>query len=210
MAANLPPWLPQAVRDDPKKAGVLTVLIAVLLVVGGRTLMGSAAPAAAQAAPAKPKPDKLGKPAKPAAPAAVSRMDIAWLKAPIDPVSRNLFAIRVEHFPHADGRSENAPKAEAATFWESVEKSRAQQADKDKRREILVENLKREAAKLQLQSTVMGPDPQAIIGRGVVKVGDTVGGDESGRGLAFRVLAIEPRRVIVEREGIRLELRMQH
>lgn len=209
MAATMPAWVPQAVRTDPKKASVLTVLLAVLLVAGGRALMGKSAPAAAQASLSTSKTIKPAKVVKAAAPVNVSRVDVAWLKAPIGSVSRNLFAIRTENFPLVDGRSENTAKPEASGFWESVEKSRSDHADKEKRRENLIDNLKREAAKLALQSTVMGPEPQAIVGRSVVKVGDLISGDDSGRGLAFRVQTIEPRRIILEREGIRLELRMQ-
>lgn len=210
MAATLPIWVPESIRADPKKAGVLTVLVAVLLVAGGRAMMGKSAPAAALASASVAKPTKpVSKAVKATAAASASRVDVNWLKAPIASVSRNLFAIRTENFPLVEGRSENTPKPEASGFWESVEKSRNEHADKEKRRENLIDNLKREAAKLALQSTVMGPEPQAIIGRNVVKVGDWVSGDDSGRGLAFRVQAIEPRRVILEREGIRLELRMQ-
>jgi hypothetical protein len=131
-------------------------------------------------------------------------------KKPITSVGRNLFTIRPELFPTvASAEAVSAPVAPG--FWDVVEKSRSDQADQKKRRDILVEHLQREAAKLRLQSTVMGPEPQAIIGGTLVKEGSVIASDgpgSAGGGVQFRVLAIEARRVVVERQGIRLEIRM--
>jgi hypothetical protein len=47
----------------------------------------------------------------------------------------------------------------------------------------------------------MGASPKAVIDGGLVGEGDVVA--------SFRVLRIEPRRIIVEREGIKLEIQMK-
>ena len=54
---------------------------------------------------------------------------------------------------------------------------------------------------MQLLSTVMGAKPKAMINGELVGEGDVIA--------AFRVIRIEARRVIVEREGIRLEITMK-
>jgi len=74
-------------------------------------------------------------------------------------------------------------------------------ADVKKERQILVENLARQASQLRLQSTIMGASPKAVIDGGLVGEGDVVA--------TFRVLRIEPRRITVEREGIKLEIQMK-
>lgn len=216
--SSLPPWLPESLRQDPKKAGVLGVLVLVLGIVLIRWLLTGGAPAAARA-DLKPPPSTL----KGAAASkkkggalglnAASGTTRAWLKSPIQDVSRNLFAIRHEFFPQASGTSQNmrgdgeSGASVAPTFWDALQKSRDQAADQKRRREILVDNLQREAAKLRLQSTVMGPEPQAIIGGSLVKEGDSVTASDASS-IQFRVLKIEARRVVIEREGIKLEVRM--
>jgi len=54
---------------------------------------------------------------------------------------------------------------------------------------------------LKLQSTVMGPQPSAMVNGEMVREGSVVAG--------FRVLKIEARRMIVEREGIKLAILMK-
>ena len=56
----------------------------------------------------------------------------------------------------------------------------------------------RDASKLQLQTIVMGASPRAVIDGEMVGIGSVVAG--------FRVSKIEARRIIVEREGIKLEI----
>ena len=205
---NLPAWLPQSVRSDPKKAGILAVLIVILGIATVRYFLMQGGPATANAA--TPVKQSKGKPgAKSASAVAEASPNLArkWIKEPITPLSRNLFAVKPEYYQFVEG----APTKPAAVsgFWDAIEKSLTQQADQKKRREILAENLQREAAKLRLQSTVMGPEPQAIIGGSLVKEGNVVASDASANGVQFRVLKIEPRRVILECEGIKLEIRMQ-
>ncbi len=213
----LPVWLPEAVRQDPKKAGILGVLVLVLVIATVRWLLPGGGPAAAKAAlTPPPTPATTVNAARGSRSTAAARTASGptrtWLKTPLQDVSRNLFAIRHEYFPQAQRTSDsvaNGPGAAGGppTFWDSLQKSRDQAADQKRRREILVENLQREAAKLRLQSTVMGPEPQAIIGGSLVREGDSVAASDAAS-IQFRVLKIEARRVVIEREGIKLEVRM--
>jgi hypothetical protein len=125
---------------------------------------------------------------------------LKWSQAPIPAISRNLFAIRIEYFP-VDG-SRTGPAAVAGEgFWDRVGKSMALQADQRDKRENLIANYLAQASKLRLQSTMMGPQPKAIVNGEMVGEGSVVAG--------FRVLKIESRRMIVEQEGIRLEIHMK-
>ena len=218
LKSSLPAWMPEALRQDPKKAGILGALVLVLVIATLRWLLMGGGPAKAQA--------HLKPPPSPAKATANKKKGVGhfetrtasgstrnWLKTPVQDVSRNLFATRHEFFPQAGRTSENAAASGNAatqpTFWDSIQKSRDQAADQKRRREILVDNLQREAAKLRLQSTVMGPEPQAIIGGSLVKEGDNVSASSgAAAGIRFRVLVIEARRVIIEHEGIKLEVRM--
>jgi hypothetical protein len=80
-------------------------------------------------------------------------------------------------------------------------KSMTFRADVRKERQILVENLQQQASQLRLQSTMMGAKPKAVIDGEMVEEGEFVA--------SFRVLKIEARRIIVEREGIKLEIQMK-
>ena len=86
-------------------------------------------------------------------------------------------------------------------FWARLEKSLALQADQRDKRENQQANYIKAAAQLKLQSTIMGPQPKALVNGELVGEGDVVA--------EFRVQKIEARRVIVEREGIRLEIQMK-
>ncbi len=55
----------------------------------------------------------------------------------------------------------------------------------------------------------MGTRPKAVINGDLVGEGDLVASGTGRARTQFRVLKIEPRRIIVEREGIRLEIPMK-
>lgn len=212
---SLPAWLPEPLRQDPKRTGVLGVLVLVLVLVMLRWALMGQSPAVARAElrpPLAPEKDRVPKKKNLAETPVASGPTREWLKTPLQGVSRNLFALRHEFFPHVAGKSDNlrntgAGGGDAPSFWDAIQKSRDRAADQKRRREILVDNLQREAAKLRLQSTVMGPEPQAIIGGSLVKEGDSVAASDASS-IQFRVLKIEARRVVIEREGIKLEVRM--
>ena len=196
--------LKAALARDPKKAAVLASLV---LVLGGlwmkMLLTGSTQPAAALAA-IRPQPA-----------ASVGAVDLtppptlnssqsefqAWLAEPAQPLTRNLFAIKLDYFPTDASRVAKATGSEPDGFWTQLEKSLAIQADQSTKRENLIANLRTLASGLRLESTYMGTSPKAMINGALVGEGDVVA--------TFRVVKIDPRRIIVEREGIRLEIQMK-
>jgi hypothetical protein len=117
-------------------------------------------------------------------------------------VSRNLFQVNLDYYPmdaaHVvrDSRTVDDP-----TFWEKLAKSIDAQAEEQHKRENLIQNLRQQAGQLQLTSTVMGPRPKAMMNGSMVGEGEVVA--------QFRVLRIEARSVVVEREGIKLEIPMK-
>jgi hypothetical protein len=123
-----------------------------------------------------------------------------WSEPPVPPITRNLFAVRMEYFP-IDG-SRTAESDTEGGFWAKLEKSMRLQTDQKDKRENLTANITAQAEKLKVQSTVMGPKPRAMVNGELVGEGDVVA--------EFRVLKIESRRIIVEREGIRLEILMRN
>jgi hypothetical protein len=122
------------------------------------------------------------------------------MDAPGATLSRNLFAIELERFP-ADGARIRTADKDAVGFWDELAKSMTVRADVRRERQVLIENLARQASQLRLQSTMMGASPKAVIDGDLVGEGDVVA--------SFRVLKIEPRRIIIEREGIKLEIPMK-
>jgi hypothetical protein len=196
----------QAVRNDPQKAGILTVLVAILVVLQIRLQMsggegGSSQATAAEAVDARPDnaDDRVGSRTgeNRSQDAGAALRD--WMDAPSVPLGRNLFAINLERFPQ-DGTRTSA-STNAAGFWDELAKSMTFRADVRKERQILVENLQQQASQLRLQSTMMGATPKAVIDGELVGEGEFVA--------SFRVLRIEARRIIVEREGIKLEIQMR-
>src|SRR5262245_38455132 len=102
MASKLPTsWQDKiriAIKRDPKRAGILGVLVVVLLVVGGKTLTGSPTPTVAKGSTptnTRGKTDNAAKDAKPTV-----RKDAAamrkWLAMPVKKLDRNLFAAKID------------------------------------------------------------------------------------------------------------------
>lgn len=204
-ANNWKQTLRQALLSDPKKSIALAVLTLVMGTMATRAFLGKSRPAGARAATAA----SAGKPGASARSADASDTSRAnpyaqliqkWTEAPVPPVSRNLFAVRVEYFPVDGSRTTNSAGADEG-FWGRLEKSITMKADLRDKRENLIANFKAQASQLRLQSTVMGPEPKALVNGELVGEGSVVAN--------FRVLKIEARRIIVEREGIRLEIQMK-
>lgn len=191
------------IRKDPKKAAVLVVLG---LVLGGMWFRlvssGKAQPsvAAASVAGATPSKNRKAPPFKKTTSANTHDAMLEWLATPINPISRNLFVIRTDRFPLAASKNSGDSAAPQQTFWEALAKSVNTRADQMEKRQNLIQNLQEQAGRLKLESTVMGARPKALINGELVGEGDVVA--------SFRVLRIEARRIIVEREGIRLEIQM--
>jgi hypothetical protein len=127
-----------------------------------------------------------------------------WLNSQAAPTNRNFFAVKYDFFQQDDSKLSPSLRITAGDgFWDKIAKSMTDQADQKKEQEILVENLRLQAAQLRLQTIMMGAQPKAIINDGLVGEGDVVAKT------SFRVLKIEPRRIIVEQKGIKLAIQMK-
>jgi hypothetical protein len=208
----------RAIRNDPKRAGILTVLVAILVVLQVRLQMSRGDSATTATASAQTSGQiggtsqnhngasgTAGQSGKPQDAIAALR---AWMDAAPAPLGRNLFAVNLERFPQ-DGNRTSVAQEGGAGFWDELAKSMSSRADVRKERQILLENLQQQAGQMRLQSTMMGATPKAVIDGELVSEGDVVACGTGETRTTFRVLRIEPRRIIVEREGIKLEIQMK-
>jgi hypothetical protein len=209
--------LGRSLKADPKRSGALAVLAVLLMVMVGRQVLSGAGKGRPQSAAASMV--KKGMSFGPTAPGGVvggknssggmtswQRSSVVsgamqkWATAPVAPISRNLFAVRIEYFPVDGSRTAQSAMADEG-FWSRLEKSMALQADQRDKQENLRANFKAQASKLRLESTMPGAQPRAMVNGELVSEGSVVAG--------FRVLKIEARRITVEREGIQLEIQMK-
>jgi hypothetical protein len=198
----------RAAKADPRKAGVLAVLVAVLGTMWVRMAAsdGARGPSPASAATAAASDKQVTARARAAgrggAAKSVNGAALAeWRNAPVSPIVRNLFIVQLDHFAHEGPTRVAAINRVDDGFWDELAKSLSSQADHNKQRQIRIENALRDADRLQLQTIVMGASPKAVIDGEMVGEGSVVAG--------FRVSRIEARRIIVEREGIKLEIPMK-
>jgi hypothetical protein len=191
--------LKAACRRDPKKAALVGGLSLVMAALWARNLFTG--PGAVSAASVKPAAAVTTP--KPTA-AANSPADVAllqWLDGPAPAVSRNLFGVDPTAFPNPAG----AGNTGRADYSDSAAKSDPGTAD-EQRQQQAAEALRNDAAKLKLQSTVLGRHPLAVVNGQLVAVGDGIGD--------FRVEKIAARSVTLVREqghgqpGVRIELTM--
>ena len=206
---NQPLWkrIIRAVRGDPQKAGILTVLVAILVVLQVRLLTSEkGGPSKAKASSTMVKSDKPG--SSLGTSADNTNPLRAWLDQQDASINRNLFVVNLEKFPQDSGHMATGT-AKSALFWDDLAKSLSQQADVRKERRILIENLQQQASQLRLQSTMMGAVPKAVVNGDMVGEGSVVASGAGDTRVTFRVLKIEARRIIVEREGIKLEIQMK-
>ena len=199
----------KAIKADPKKTGVLTLLVAVLLVMWMRLWsgneMGPAQAIAAAQTPASLAKGSFGNQGE------IHEALKAWKATEIPVVlGRNLFAAKLEYFP-GDTKADAVPTVATVPdgFWDHVEKSLLDQADQKREQRVLIDNLQNQLSSLRLQSTMMGARPKAVIDGELVGVGDLIASSSGESRTEFRVIKIEARRVIVEREGIKLEIPMK-
>jgi hypothetical protein len=201
--------LPEPLRNDPKKAVVLTGLLLVLLGLGVRQFGFSSSPAKAKAkSAAATESESLDNAIGDLSVVRVAKSEKLeqWLQTPASPVLRNVFQFHPEFFP----RAETAKRLEQARpndllFWDRLAKSVAARADQKMQKQIRLENLRASAAKLKLQSTLMSSHPRALVEGRLVRIGDSL---KSTDGMAFKVIAIEARRIVVEREGVMVQIPM--
>jgi hypothetical protein len=203
----------RAIRDDPKKAGILTLLVAILVVLQVRLQMSRTDSTSRATASLAPSPHNAGSNGAAGTGSAGRPTDAAgalraWMNAPPTPIGRNLFAINLERFPQDANRVSSATTGNVG-FWDELAKSMSSRADVRKERQILMENLAQQASQLRLQTIMMSASPKAVIDGDLVGEGDVVACGTGETRTVFRVLKIEPRRIIVEREGIKLEIQMK-
>jgi len=193
----------QAVCNGPKKAALAGGIALGLAVAGVRGMIGST-PAAAPActipgrsaleAPAGLGASDASRPASPA----VMAME-QWLRSPVAPLSRNVFAVHPEYFRPA-GAAAPAGTQDAG-LWDVLAKSNNPPADEKIKRRQALDQAMHDAADLRLESTMMGSAPKALVNGKLVQEGDVVA--------SFRVLKIEARGIIVEQKGIKLEIQFK-
>jgi hypothetical protein len=192
-----------AIKADPKKSSVLVALILLLGFLWLKVMLKqdpfpARLSAAALAAAPTPAPDNPLARRSDATLAALAD----WTHNPISPLNRNLFAVKLDYYPQDGSKIATTLRAPVGDgFWDQVAKSLTARADQKKERRILIENLQLQAAQLKLQSTLMGSQPRAMINGELVGEGNVVA--------SFRILKIEARRIVVEREGIKLEIQMK-
>jgi len=195
----------QAIKSDPKRSVVLIVLVLVLVGIWLSRKAEGTGPTVAVASnvadPIKTKPRVDRTSDSPEARDHAAAL-VEWIRQPIVPLNRNLFAVKLDFYAQDGTKTKSTLRAPTGDgFWDDLAKSMTSQADQKKERQFLVENLRLEAVQLRLQSIMMGVPPKALINGQLVMEGSVVA--------SFRVLKIEPRRIIVEREGIKLELLMK-
>ena len=181
---------------------VLVVIVGRMLLSGGATPHPASAGAATVGSSSVSAAASLKTASKSNTPASHSAQITAalqrWADGPVPPLSRNLFNVRIEYFPMDGSRTLQTALADEG-FWAKLEKSMAVQTDQKNKQENLKANFKAQAEQLRLESIMTGgPQPKAMVNGELVGEGSVVAD--------FRVLKIEARRIIVEREGIQLEI----
>jgi hypothetical protein len=204
-------------KKDPKKAGVLLVLVAV---IGGmwvkvmlRPTPGSAqgAPVGGGTAAAATTTTDASSGSLTLAAAAGGTSDkranragarAAWRQVPVAPASRNLFEVDYEAYPKLVKGPNNGGAGDLAQAGSEAAKSGPSPADvKKEKLAELIKSVRDQAGQLKLQTIVMGASPKALINGQLVGEGDVVA--------SFRVVRITPRGMVIEREGIKLEIAMK-
>lgn len=191
-------------RASPAKSSVLTGLVLIMAIawirvlVGGHTSPSSAQAASTTGAPAATvlgdDPMALHRPAESGG-ASLQQ----WARQPVRPLTRNPFAVPLDCYPTDVSKSDD-PASTGIGYWNLVSKSMSSRADQQEQRQILIDNIRIAAEALKLDSTIMGATPGAMVNGQMVREGSVVAG--------FRVLKIEPRQLIVEREGVKLAVMM--
>jgi hypothetical protein len=189
-----------AVRNDPRRTLMLMVLVAVLLVLWGRLLLDGKSPSEAIASLTSPQtPEDTDSTPQHASRRAQYGLSLAdWARQPVRPLNRNFFAVPYDFYPPDPSH----PPASEKSSSDSAN-SGSSPADQLKERQILVENIREQASQLSLDGIVMGPNPKASVNGQLVGVGQ----DISATG--FRIVTIEPTRIIVVSHGVRIELAMK-
>jgi hypothetical protein len=195
-----------AAKKDPKKAGALVVLVAVMGGMWTRALVQQQpASAAGGVAALTAAVDPVTHTGPQGATSNKERVNSAghpaWSSVNLAPATRNLFRIDFERYERFGKDPAAATTQQSGNSSNDPAKSGPSLADLKKERQILAANLQSQAAQLRLQTTVMGAEPKALVNGNLVGEGDMVA--------SFRVMKITARGMVIEREGIRLEIQMK-
>lgn len=200
---ELPPWTRALarLRAEPGKASVLAILMVTMAVLWARAMFFGSTPTPARAA--APRSAELAAQARDLSPrpqaSPQARHLLEWTRKPRTGPGKDLFTVKLDFFRRDDASTPLLPPLKGDGFWEQVAKSMSSRADQERARNILLDNVRQMASKLELQSTFMASGaPQAVVNGTLVREGEMIEG--------FKVIRIEAKRIVVEREGIRLEV----
>jgi hypothetical protein len=192
-----------AVRASPGKSSVLTGLVLIMVIAWIRVLVGGhTGPVAAHGAttPAGLAAGVLSEePVVPHRSADPGQSIQQWARQPAQPLARNPFAVPMDFYPIDSSKNDDSASA-GNGYWNLVSKSLSSRADQQEQRQILIDNVRIAAESLKLDSTIMSATPGAMVNGQLVHEGSVVAG--------FRVLRIESRQLIIEREGVKLAVMM--
>lgn len=208
--------LPESMRADPKKAAALAGLGVVLAGVLIKQLAFGGGATRVAAKPPQPEQTIASTANLRASSKNSSRTDrgespvSAWLVEPIKTLDRNLFEFKGEFYPRStESVTTSAKVIEDELFWDQLAKSLSARADSKKQRQIRIDNLQQAASKLKVQSTIMGPNPRAMVDGRMTRLGGMVEADAGGGSkVTFKVIAVEARRLVIERDGLKFEVPM--
>jgi hypothetical protein len=189
-------------RASPGKSSVAGLLGLVMIIVWGRVLLGGHSPATARGGVVSYQAAASQAPVTAPMPHRIVQGGESlgqWARAPIGPLGRNPFAIPFDFYPR-DASVVGTDVNGNASYWDLVKKSMASRADQQEQRQILVDNVRIAAEGLKLEAIVLGAAPGAMVNGQLVREGSSVAG--------FHILKIQPRRLIVEREGVKLAVLM--
>jgi hypothetical protein len=189
-------WLGQlraTVKRHPRQAWVLVVLLFVMAALWAKVLISGRLPsiaAAEQATVAAASAEISDETAD----HATHRLTLTqWAQQPTDPIKRNLFAVPIESYPIDPS---HPPPSDSSA------KSPSSSADQNRERQVLEAQAEAAAAHLNLEGIVLGAAPRAWIN------GVLVGLNQSVSDTGFTVVKIEARRIIIQRDGVQVELSM--
>jgi hypothetical protein len=189
-------------QRDPRKTTVVAVVTFVMLSLSSHFLMDGPAAAPAMIIREAPSGNAAAEPVAPVQALSDEAVGI-WLKEPVSPAKRNLFALNLDDYPTeassgsgGAGRLQHDQKDQI--LWDDVAKSLATQADQKREQDFRMKVLQQAAAKLLVQKVDIGPPAKAQVN------GEWL--EEGGFVASFRILRIEAERITLEKDGITLDV----
>jgi hypothetical protein len=194
--------LRDTVRNDPRKAIMVAVVIVTMVAISCRFIFHE--PATAPAADfSSLMSDNVD--AAPPAPAKISTADAMkqWLAGVDQPAKRNLFTLNLDDYPsdtsiNPAGAARIVQDQKDQSLWNDVAKSMVAQADYQRERDVRLKNLQRITAKLRVEKITVGPPARVQVN------GETV--EANGTIASVHVIQIGSDRITVEKDGVTLDL----